>query len=171
MSESMQKAKLSKDEEGRTTPIGLARFALDFFEAAKAIDDTIGTREGYGIIAPVPALYCIGRSFELMLKSYLLYSGITLSTLKSWDYGHSLHRAQRKAKELGLTRLHPEEQAAFDHLDNLYASKQLEYIVTGLKTFPLFGPLEHAAARLFNPISTTVGLGRQITGYILQPLP
>lgn len=171
MTKGKQGAQHSQFNAGRTTPIGMARFALDYFEAAKAIDNTIGMKTGHEVLAPVPALYCMGRSFELVLKSYLLHSGITLETLRSWDYGHALHRSQRKAKELGLTQLHPEEQAAFDHLDNLYASKQLEYIVTGPKVFPIFGPLEHAAARLFNPISTLVGFGKQITGYSLPPLP
>jgi hypothetical protein len=149
----------------------MTRYAHDFFEAAKAIDDSVGAQRGYAVIPPIPAMYCMGRAFELMLKGYLLHRDITLDELRSKSYGHELHRLFRKAKELGLGGLHPAEEGSFALLDALYASKQLEYIVTGMKTFPAFGPLEHAAARLFNQIAEVVGYRERIEGYALTPLP
>jgi hypothetical protein len=45
------KAALHEDPE-RTTPLGLARYATEFFEAALAADDKLGRRAGYEVIAP-----------------------------------------------------------------------------------------------------------------------
>lgn len=82
-------------------------------------------------------------------------------------YGHDLHRCLRKAKELGLhdaVPLQTDEETAIEVLNPLYASKQLQYIVTGAKTFPVFGPLERAAVKLLN------GVGAQV-GYAPKGLP
>lgn len=69
-------------------------------------------------------------------------------------------RSLKKAKELGLlsiVEISDEEQSVLELLDTLYASKQLQYIVTGAKTFPVFGPLAAVAMRLIYAISPTVG--------------
>jgi len=155
-------------DESRTTPIGLARYAHEFLEAALAVDDKMGQNK---MIAPVPALYLIGHSIELSLKAYLLKQGVPLRQLRSWKFGHDLHALLRKAKELKLERLvklDTPEEGAFELLHALYSTKQLEYIVTGAKHFPVFGLVEIVAARLFNAISTEVGYGAQMQGYSCQ---
>lgn len=152
-------------DASRTTPLGMARYAHDFFEAALAVDDKMGKDN---MIAPVPALYLIGHLIELSLKAYLLKHGVSLRQLRSRTFGHDLHASMRKSKELGLDRLlklDTPEEGAFELLHDLYASKQLEYIVSGFKHYPLFGLVEITAARIFNAISIEVGYGKQIQGY------
>jgi hypothetical protein len=60
----------------RTTPIGMARYAIDFYAAAIAVDDRLGDQPGHEIIAPAPAYYLLGHALELGLKAYLLEKGI-----------------------------------------------------------------------------------------------
>lgn len=147
------------DDPNRTTPIGLVRYACEFFEAALAADEKLGNKSSYEIIAPIPVMFLIGQSIELALKAYLLSKGIELRKLRH-DYGHELHKSLRKAKELGLFEaisLSSEDIGIVELLDSLYSTKQLQYIVTGAKTFPVFGPLEKVARKLVYGIAPIVG--------------
>ncbi len=146
------------DDESRTTAIGLARYAADFLEAALATDDVMGKDAKYSIIAPVPALYLIGHSIELYLKSYLRHEGRSKNNLRK--IGHDLNKCLKRSKELGILDLitfESGELEAFSVLHELYCSKQLNYIETGSKTFPIFGPLETMAKKLDGAISPYVG--------------
>ena len=147
------------DDPERTTSIGMARYATEFFESALAADDKLGKKPGYEVVAPIPVMFLIGQAIELALKAYLLAKGVALRNLRR-DYGHELHRSLRKAKELGLSdvvSLSAEEEGIIDLLDDLYSSKQLQYIVTGSKTFPVFGPLESVARKLVYGIAPVAG--------------
>lgn len=149
---------LHEDPE-RTTSIGMARYATEFFEAALAADDKLGQKEGYEIVAPIPVMFLVGQAVELALKAYLLAKGVGLRELRR-NYGHELHRSLRKAKELGLgdiVALSADEEGTLGLLDSLYSTKQLQYIVTGAKTFPVFGPLESVARKLVYGIAPVVG--------------
>jgi hypothetical protein len=157
------------DDPSRTTPLGMVRYSHEFMEAALAVDEKIGTRPGFEIVAPIPALYLVGHSIELSLKAYLLHQGVPLHELRSKrHFGHSLHICLRKAKEIGLlnhVKFSGQEEGAFEILDNLYSTKQLEYIVTGAKHFPIFGLVELFAVKLFNAVSSIVGFNKQFDGY------
>lgn len=163
------------DDPSRTTPLGIIRYSYEFLEAALAVSEKIGTRPGFEIVAPIPALYLVGHSIELSLKSYLLHHGVSLHELRSKRHiGHSLHKCLRKAKELGLlnhVKFSGQEEGAFEILDNLYSTKQLEYIVTGTKYFPIFSLIESFGAKLFNAVSDIVGFNKQFDGYAkLNPI-
>jgi hypothetical protein len=154
------------DDPSRTTPLGMIRYAHEFMEAALAVDEKIGHQPGFEIVAPIPALYLIGHSIELSLKAYMLSQGVTLRQLR--HFGHDLHVCIRKAKELGLlshVQFSVAEEGAFGILDDLYSTKQLEYIVTGAKQFPLFGLVEVFAAKLFNAVSGIVGFNKRFDDY------
>jgi hypothetical protein len=154
------------DDPSRTTPIGMIRYSHEFMEAALAVDEKIGTRPGFEIVAPIPALYLIGHSIELSLKAYLLSNGVTLREIK--HFGHNLHTCIRKAKELGLlnhVKFSVAEEGAFEILDGLYSTKQLEYIVTGVKQFPLFGLIETFAGKLFNAVAGVIGFNNRFDSY------
>jgi len=154
----MAEPRLHEDPE-RTTSIGMARYATEFFEAALAADDKLGKKEGYEIVAPIPVMFLVGQAVELALKAYLLAKGVELRKLRR-KYGHELHRSLRKAKELGLAdvvALSSEEEGILGLLDALYSTKQLQYIVTGAKTFPVFGPLESVARKLVYGIAPVAG--------------
>ena len=149
---------LHEDPE-RTTSIGMARYGTEFFEAALAADDKLGRTEGYEITAPIPVMFLVGQAVELALKAYLLAKGVGVRELRR-NYGHELHRSLRKAKELGLAdvvALSAEEEGVLGLLDSLYSTKQLQYIVTGAKTFPVFGPLESVARKLVYGIAPVAG--------------
>ena len=60
------------DDSSRTTPVGLARYSVEFFEAAKCTDEKMGRRDGYEVSAPIPVMFLVGQSIELSLKAYLL---------------------------------------------------------------------------------------------------
>lgn len=153
-----RKTKLHLDPT-KTTSIGLGRYSCEFLEAALAADSTMGRRNGFEIFAPIPVLFLVGQSIELALKAFLLSRGVPLENLKS-ECGHQLHISIRKAKELGLLEivdLTREEVSTIEVLDRLYSSKQLQYIVTGLKEFPIFGPLQRAALRLVHAICNDIG--------------
>lgn len=151
-------AELHEDPK-RTTSIGMARYATEFFEAALAADDKLGKKEGYDDIAPIPVMFLVGQAVELALKAYLLKKGVTLRKLRR-RYGHELHRSLRKAKELGLAdvvHLSSEEEGILGLLDALYSTKELQYIVTGAEQFPIFGPLESVARKIVYSIAPVAG--------------
>jgi hypothetical protein len=135
-------------------------------EAALAADEKMGMKPGFEIVAPVPVMFLVGQAIELALKAFLLSEGISLRSLRK-DYGHELHRLLRKCKELSfqpLLQLSDSEVNVLELLDALYASKQLQYIVTGSKVFPVFGPLQGVALRLIH------GVGEHV-GYPIHNLP
>jgi HEPN domain len=147
------------DDPARTTPIGLARYSCEFLEAALITDEKMGRRTGYEVIAPIPVMFLVRQSIELSLKAYLLQRGVSLTKLRT-KLGHNLHKLLRKAKELdlkNLVELTEEELNTIEILNVLYTTKQLQYIVTGAKTFPVFGPLQTAAKKLVLAICTEVG--------------
>ena len=47
------------DDRQRTTPIGMIRYSHEFMEAALAVDVQIGSKPGFEIVAPIPALYLV----------------------------------------------------------------------------------------------------------------
>jgi hypothetical protein len=151
------------DDPRRTTPIGLARYSRDFFECALAADDKVGRRPGFEIIAPIPVMYLVGHSIELSLKAYLAFHGIPLRELRSKKYGHDLEKCHKKAKELGLNihaKLDEGESRALTVLNELYSTKQLNYIVSGVKQFPTFGSIEGICRKFLDAICPIVGLNR-----------
>ena len=149
-----------EDDSTRTTPIGMARYAREYFDAALAVDNNIGTKKGYEIVAPIPVFYLTAHSIELILKSYLLFKGVELSALRRKSYGHNLNKCIKKANKLGLdecVKLDEGENEALLVLNELYRTKELNYIVTGPKVFPIFGPLETLTRKLLDTIAPLVG--------------
>lgn len=146
------------DNPERTTSIGLMRYAVEFFEAAEVVDDEIGTRPGFEEFAPIPAMYLLGHSLELALKAFFLAKGVPLTDLRK-NFGHNLSKLLASAHERGLSQdaLQLEEAGALSALDYLYSTKQLEYIVTGAKTVPMYGPLETGARRVIHAIAPAIG--------------
>lgn len=128
-------------------------------EAALAADDKMGGKAGHEVIVPVPVMFLVGQSIELALKAYLVAKGVPLRDLRT-EYGHELHKSLRKAKELGLLTVVPLDTAdtdAIELLDAIYSTKELQYIQTGFRTYPVFGPLERAALKLIHGIGAHVG--------------
>jgi hypothetical protein len=103
-------------DHARTTPIGLSRYAKEFFDTAMAADDVVGMRPGYEIHAPVPVMYLVSHANELSLKAFLVFKGVDLKELASKKYGHDLEKLFGRARELGSTPLSSLNAARCKHL-------------------------------------------------------
>lgn len=143
-----------------TTPIGYARYADEFFAAALAADDRLGTRKGYEITAPVPVLYLTAHAIELALKGFLLHKGRTIEDIKA--LGHDLEKCLAEANDVGLAdHFVVDAHDGFTSLNALYRSTQLTYIQTGYKQFPVFGTVQVIADGLIEALSNEVGWRRR----------
>lgn len=148
-------------DPNRTTPLGMLRYAIEFYAAAIATDDAIGETAGHDITAPVSVNYLIGHSIELTLKAYVLQAGGDLALIKR--IGHRLREGYRVACELGLGehyRPTDEHLAVLEVMDVLYSDKQFEYIETGVKHFPVFGPLQDFARQLLLAVANAIPSGK-----------
>lgn len=137
---------------------GFAKYASEFFEAALDADDKMGLKPGYELMAPVPVMYLVGHSIELSLKAFLLHKGISINNLKR-KIGHNLIKAYKKAKEMGLdeyVQLSSADLRILELINNLYASKQLNYVDFENRRYPVFGPLELLNRKLLRAICPLV---------------
>ncbi len=140
----------------RTTPIGLARYAREFYVAAVATEEKMGPRE----ITPIPVLYLSAHTIELGLKAFMLFKGVPLEELPKKKFGHDLVKCLKKADELGLKGIVSFDQVeigAIRLLSDLYSSKQLNYIVTGSKSFPLHELVKSFCNKLLDSVCPYVG--------------
>ena len=145
-------------DEDRTSAIGLARYARDYYEAAEAADDVLGNKPGYEISAPPPVMYLVAHAIELVLKAYLRHRGQSVCDIKKLN--HRLVRCREAAVDLGLNdhvTLTDEELETLRLISQLHASTQLRYIKTGRKEVPVFGPLQQLAEKLLEAICPVVG--------------
>jgi hypothetical protein len=155
------------DDPTRTTALGMARYGYEFLGAAFAVDNSVGNKNGHEVITPIPVLYLVGHGIELSLKAYMLQHKLTLGELKG--LGHNLSSCFDRAKKLGLLEIvsfDEQQVSAFQILDELYSTKQLEYIVTGAKQFPMFGPLQLFGVKLFNAVANSVSYRERFYGFI-----
>lgn len=143
--------------DDRTTPIGLARYAYEYIEAARLVDKELGIHD---LISPIPAYFLALHGIELTLKAYLRHHGFTLNELSSKKYGHNIHKCYRKSKELGLLSIFKENErdlSAIELLMSINKNMGLRYIQTGAKTFPLWAIVEPLAVRLHQAVSPILG--------------
>ena len=145
-------------DEDRTSAIGLARYARDYFDAALAADDVIGNRPGYEIVAPAPVMFLVAHSIELVLKAYLRNQGLSVDELQK--IGHRLVECWQSAIENGVedhVQLTQDDVKVLELISDLHVSTELRYIKTGFKEFPVFGPLQVLAEKLLDAICPLVG--------------
>lgn len=145
------------NEEDRTSAIGLARYAREYYDAAIAADNVIGHRKGYEIVAPTPVMFLIAHATELALKAYLRWKGVDLEGLKR--VGHNLEACWAAAREHGVTEhitLSDEELGILGLISDLHSSTELRYIQTGYKQFPVFGPLQQMSDKVLNTVCPLV---------------
>jgi hypothetical protein len=116
----------------RTSAMGLLTDAKEMLAAAKLLHDS----EVWKVQRPT--YYLLGHSIEVALKSFLLANGASPRTLKK-KLGHNLTKTARRviaAKSNSVSPIVQEYLAAIDLLNHYYQAKELEYRVTGTKTFP-----------------------------------
>lgn len=142
----------------RTTPIGLARYAREYYDCAIAADRVVGMRKGYEIHAPMPVMFLVAHAIELALKSYLLYSGKTLDDIKK--AGHDLIHCWELGSTMGIQTHVPLDSSDLELLrllNKLHLSTEMRYIQTGTKELPVFGPLQQLTDKILNGICPLAG--------------
>lgn len=136
------------DENARTTSLGLTRYAIEYFASAMAADDAIGQQEGHEIIAPMPVNHMMAIAIELSLKAFLRERGVDAYELKN-KYGHDLVLLFERARAEGLTGpWTSQEEGLLAILNKPYKAREFQYIKTGARTLPVFGPLTDLAVSI-----------------------
>lgn len=151
---------MDAERNSRTTAKGLARYAMEYLEAAIVVDQKMGERKEYAYVSPIPAYFLLTHALELTFKAYLRHAGLTVEQLGTRELGHDLAALYAKARELGLDALYvltAEDVQAFDMLVAVNEYHQLRYIQTGFKTFPSWSITEPLAVRLHQAVAPTVG--------------
>jgi hypothetical protein len=151
---------IDPSDDDRTTAIGLARYAYEYIDAARVIDECDGERNPRNQISSIPAYFLAFHGIELTLKAYLRHKGVALKEIRGKDIGHDLHACYRKAKEHELLNVFKEQQNDKDAmwmLAKLNDYHGLRYIRTGTKPFPLWSIVEPLAVRLHQSVATLVG--------------
>jgi len=146
--------------DDRTTPVGLARYAYEYIEAARLVDTHLGKSHEHDFVSPIPAYFLALHGIELTLKSYLLHHGISINKLTN-KYGHNIRKCYIKAKyDFGLLDIFNENEkdlSAIELLMEINQNMGLRYIQTGVKTFPSWAVVDPLAVRLHQSIAPHVG--------------
>lgn len=145
------------DDPARVTAIGMLRYAAEFLKAAQIVNKNMAKRRGLETVAPTPVMFLAGRSIELSCKSYLLHCGVSVADIKT----HDLEKLLTDSRNSGLGQyvvIDAETEEAVSLLNELYATKQLEYFVSGFRTLPTLGPIEDIANRIVHAVGRIVGL-------------
>ena len=112
--------------------MGLLTDAKEMLAAAKLLHDS----DVWKVQRPTYNL--LGHAIEVALKSFLLANGSSHGRLKK-KLGHDLSKTARRvinAKSNSVSPIAQEYLAAIDLLNHYYQANELEYRVTGTKTFP-----------------------------------
>lgn len=159
----------------RVKPIGMLRYAIEYYAMAIIAERELGKEVGHVTVAPAPVNFALGLAIELGLKAFLLQTGTSLEDIKK-EIGHDLEACMRKAKAAGLGEylvLYKVDDEVVSILNSLYASRELEYIVTGLKVAPKFNPLQSFSKWLLLSVVKAVpqasGLLHSRAGKVLRP--
>ena len=165
MKTALSRGVTTRSVEGRTTPIGLARYAYEYLEAGMLVDERLGEQPGHELISPIPAYYLAMHSIELSFKAFMCSRGMTIGELSKKKYGHNIKACYRKARELGLLRdleIGLSDLRAIVMLMRLDAgpAHAMRYIKTGHKRFPSWAIVQPLAVRLHQVVSALVGYGK-----------
>ena len=148
------------DQQGQTAPLGLLRYALEYYAAANAADNAIGDDHGHEIHAPMVVNFLVGQAVELGLKAFLLQEGLSVDELRSRKYGHDLIALFDEAKARGFAKgdeVGAHERGMLQLLNGPYKDRELQYFKAGTKeAFPVFGPLEAAAVSILRRLMVEV---------------
>ncbi len=150
--------KRAQNDDERTKAVGLARYACEYYEAGVAADDVIGEKPGHENVAPASVMFMMAHAIELILKSFLRSQGCSLGETKA--LGYDLEKCWERAVQKGVldhVQLSPDELGVLGLINDPHVSAELRYIVTGAKTYPVFGPLQRLVYKLLEAISKSVG--------------
>jgi hypothetical protein len=135
----------------RTNSLGLWTEAHQFYTASNILINS----KNSDVVTPSYYLAC--HSIELALKAFLRGNGMSLEELKCRKIGHDLEKALAQAISSGLESyivLTEADHLAIQTINVPYKSKELEYIVTGPKSYPLIEHLLTLNSDLLNNIKS-----------------
>ena len=90
------------------------------------------------------------------------------SEVSNWKCSTFLENKNYKFSRNDILNILTEEDIdTIKLLDELYSSKQLQYIVTGAKTFPVFGPIETVTRKLLFAVGYEVGFPPRDIGNVI----
>lgn len=140
-----------------TTPIGLARYAFEYYISAKIVANS----SDFKSYDPKPsvAYYLIGHSIELALKSFLLQSGVSLDKLRN-NYGHDLEQLICASCKNGIQtyfEISSSDIFSLQLLNELYCKKEFEYTSTGFKTLLAYQSAENLSHTIVHGVAQLVG--------------
>jgi hypothetical protein len=120
-------------EQLRTHAIGLVTDAKQMLMAAELLHESGEWK------VTMPTYYLLGHATEVVLKAFLLAGGEELKKLKNKPYSHDIAEAAKsvvEAKHSAISPLVQEYLPEIELLSGYYKAKELEYRVTGFKSFP-----------------------------------
>ncbi|MFT6910714.1 MAG: hypothetical protein ACJAS1_007447 [Oleiphilaceae bacterium] len=118
------------NQSERQTGMGLWTDSREMLEAANVL-----MPKGISLMRPI--YYLLGHSLEVGVKGFLLSHGATQKDIRG--IGHDLTLAIEEANLLGLEpyfQFTMEQIKSVKLLNSYYKAKELEYRVTGYKSFP-----------------------------------
>lgn len=134
----------------RTNSMGLWSYANSFYMASCELVES----KNQQVIDPI--YYLVSHSIELSLKAFLRGNGISLEDLKNYNkIGHDLEKMLAKSMALGLEtyiELTESDHLVINMINHYYKNKELEYIVTGTKSYPHIESLLQLNERILNSI-------------------
>jgi hypothetical protein len=119
-------------EPPRTTAIGLVTDAKEMLKAAEILHESGEWK------VLMPTYYLLGHATEVAVKAFLLAHGEDLEKLKK-RYGHDIAKSAKsvvEAKHGAISLLVQEHLPEIELLNFYYKAKELEYRVTGAKSYP-----------------------------------
>lgn len=141
-----------------SSPIGYCRYAKQYVDAARCVDEGLGQMPEYRWVSPAPAYYLALQSIELSLKAFLLHKGYTAAQVRCLN--HDILKLWAEAQQRGLAQVfHAKfsDKRALLLLYRINEKHQLRYIRTGLKLFPSWGLVEPLIVRLYQAVASVVG--------------
>ncbi|MEW5962886.1 MAG: hypothetical protein AB1749_04930 [Pseudomonadota bacterium] len=139
----------------RVSALGMLRYAIEFFAAADATDEAIGSEPGCEIVAPVPVIFLTARAVELGLKAYLIHCGVDLKRIVD-ELRHDLLMCLEEAEKHGFSPLENGVRQLLRLLNDSYKFKDLEYFFSGSKTLPEHGALQTVTVRILDEVVSSV---------------
>jgi hypothetical protein len=134
----------------KTSSMGLWTHANEFYLASRVLAQPDNSHLMH------PSYYLISHSIELALKAFLRGNGLSLDELKNYKkLGHDLQKLLEKAVSLELElylTLSQKDEFAISTINEYYKNKELEYIVTGKKSYPKIEFLISFNGKLLNGI-------------------
>ena len=139
----------------RVKPLGLYRYAVDYFQAYKVLSKEYPDWKGWQSNRIDQVKYfLLGHSLELGFKAFLYKKGTSLYDL-IYKLGHNLVKCKKLSQKNGLAGLIGKDKEVIRMLNSYYSKKEFEYIVQGFKNWPSFEDTENLAEKILSEIAAS----------------